>query len=327
MEPAAFRGVRRHFAPLEEPMTYPIRTVVAGVAELDANDPVLHHALELVERLGAVCHLVHAYLPPAEPLGLPSADVAGIAAPALAPEALGSGEVEQALRARLEDLVPSTGLGARLRVHVVAGSAHDALTRTAEETRADLILVGATRRGLLGEAILGTTASHTLHAARVPVLVLRETPRQPGTRVLLTTDLSELSAQACALAIEASRTLFGDSATFRCLLAVGGGGGDLPPVDTDEVRASADERLHHFLDRVAGSGPRVAGIVRVGDPPDEIVAEAADWPADVLALGTHGRSGVSRLFMGSVAEAALRNARCTALVVPAAMFRGSSHSE
>lgn len=58
--------------------------------------------------------------------------------------------------------------------------------------------------------------------------------------------------------------------------------------------------------------------MRLGDATEEIVGEARERPADLVVLGIHGRSGLSRMFLGSVAEATLRDLPCTALVVPAA---------
>ncbi len=54
-----------------------------------------------------------------------------------------------------------------------------------------------------------------------------------------------------------------------------------------------------------------------GAPAEEIVAAAREWQADLIVLGTHGRSGVGRLLMGSTAEGVLRHAPCPVLAVPA----------
>lgn len=53
-------------------------------------------------------------------------------------------------------------------------------------------------------------------------------------------------------------------------------------------------------------------------PADEIVAEAARWPADLIVVGTHGRRGLRRLFLGSVAEGVARMAEQPVLLVRAA---------
>ena len=53
-----------------------------------------------------------------------------------------------------------------------------------------------------------------------------------------------------------------------------------------------------------------------GDPAEEIVRYAAGHRVDLIVLGTHGRTGVSRVLLGSVAERVLRTAHCPVLVVP-----------
>jgi nucleotide-binding universal stress UspA family protein len=46
------------------------------------------------------------------------------------------------------------------------------------------------------------------------------------------------------------------------------------------------------------------------------VAEAAEWPADVVVVGSHGRTGAARALLGSVAEAVVRDSHCSVLVIP-----------
>jgi nucleotide-binding universal stress UspA family protein len=56
-------------------------------------------------------------------------------------------------------------------------------------------------------------------------------------------------------------------------------------------------------------------FLRDGKPSDQILAAAREWDADVIVIGTHGRSGVSRLLLGSTAEAVVRHAPCPVLVI------------
>jgi nucleotide-binding universal stress UspA family protein len=83
----------------------------------------------------------------------------------------------------------------------------------------------------------------------------------------------------------------------------------------DRLAAAANERLHAF---VAGlpEPVRVTEQVRTGVPAREAVAEAAEWGAQLVVVGTHARAGAARVMLGSVAEAVVRDANCSVLVIP-----------
>ena len=76
------------------------------------------------------------------------------------------------------------------------------------------------------------------------------------------------------------------------------------------------ERILAMLEQVRPSDPTVAFTHRLtmGDPAGEIVRIAAEEGAEMIVLGTHGRSGMTRMLMGSVAEAIVRRAPCPVLV-------------
>jgi nucleotide-binding universal stress UspA family protein len=78
----------------------------------------------------------------------------------------------------------------------------------------------------------------------------------------------------------------------------------------ERVAASAAQEL-------AAAGRAVESEVRVGDPAGEIVAVATEWDADLVAMGTHGRSGIQRILLGSVARNVIQQAPCSVLVTRA----------
>lgn len=71
------------------------------------------------------------------------------------------------------------------------------------------------------------------------------------------------------------------------------------------------------LEQVRPGNPKIAvtHVLLEGDPASEIARYAADAGIDVIVIGTHGRTGVDRLVMGSVAEKVMREAPCSVLVV------------
>lgn len=83
------------------------------------------------------------------------------------------------------------------------------------------------------------------------------------------------------------------------------------------ARRSAKRRLAATLVRARQQGLRAQAIFVEGLPADEILRGARRARADLVVMGTHGRSGVSRLFMGSVAERVVRESRIPVLTVRA----------
>src|SRR3990172_4627856 len=128
-------------------------------------------------------------------------------------------------------------------------------------------------------------------------LVIRE--------VLFPTDFSDASQPACATAVDLVRH-FG--ARLHLLHVV-------PPV-TDPTTAPAEIRA---LTAGLPPGLSVGTAITSGLPARQIVEYARRNAIDVVVIGTHGRTGVSRALLGSVAEAVVRRAPCRVLTVPAGL--------
>lgn len=90
------------------------------------------------------------------------------------------------------------------------------------------------------------------------------------------------------------------------------------PIVLQEIIQDQEASGRKFLARAAAafSQSKVETQLREGLPPGEIVAAAKEWQADLIVVGTHGRGGLERLFLGSVAEEVLRHAPCPVLVIP-----------
>ena len=79
-----------------------------------------------------------------------------------------------------------------------------------------------------------------------------------------------------------------------------------------ELRALADA----IAAKAGGVTPEIRTVVRVGDPAAEIIKGADEEDADLIVMGTHGRSGYRRMFFGSVTEQVLRRSSVPVLAVP-----------
>ena len=127
------------------------------------------------------------------------------------------------------------------------------------------------------------------------------TTAPPMPQILVATDFSDSAEAAFGVALDYARRLH---ARVRLMHVFSEGEFDVTRLLADAAaRAEPDVPV-----TVTGTG---------GDPAEEILRYASRQPIDLIVVGTHGRSGVSRLLLGSVAERVLRGARCPVLVVPA----------
>lgn len=85
---------------------------------------------------------------------------------------------------------------------------------------------------------------------------------------------------------------------------------------TGSMRAALEEDLLDFTASVNAAGVPVEPEIAGGDPVGAIIREAERREADLIVMGTHGRSGFNRIVLGSVAESVLRQATCPVLTVP-----------
>jgi len=81
------------------------------------------------------------------------------------------------------------------------------------------------------------------------------------------------------------------------------------------VRSQAQKQLDKLLAKARAAGVRARGLLLEGVPHDRIVRAAKSRRADLVVIGTHGRTGLARLFLGSVAGRVVAAASCPVLTV------------
>jgi nucleotide-binding universal stress UspA family protein len=94
-------------------------------------------------------------------------------------------------------------------------------------------------------------------------------------------------------------------------------GAYLPPDFWRSVRSEAEATLREYADALQRKGVRVETAVCEGYAATVIVEEAAQRRADLIVIGTHGRSGLKHLLLGSIAERVVQTAPCPVLTVKA----------
>jgi nucleotide-binding universal stress UspA family protein len=141
-------------------------------------------------------------------------------------------------------------------------------------------------------------------------------------RILCPIDFSDFSRRAFDHALAIARWY---DSTIRLLhvsgiqpvVAYAPGSAVLPSVLlTEQDRETLRADMKRFAETGAGANVPVEFDIAEGSAAAEILATAEAIPADLLVVGTHGRSGFDRLMLGSVAEKVLRKAGCPVLTVP-----------
>ncbi len=138
-------------------------------------------------------------------------------------------------------------------------------------------------------------------------------------KILVPTDFSECADHALAYAVKLAVPL---DATIYLVHAITVSLGSFPEIgvaqatwsietSTKNAQESLDKRAAQYGARV----PFASSIVDVGDARDVIDTAAATMGADLIVIGTHGRRGLRRILLGSVAESVVRSAPCPVLTV------------
>lgn len=260
----------------------------------------------------------------------PTSDLFGGMWPAEAmidPEPLERAACQQ-LEERLRQEVARTPVDLRPTSVIRRGRPALEIVAEAEAWNADLMVIGSRGHGPLSSILLGSVSEEVVDRSRIPVLVAR---RPRIRRLVVAVDASATADEAVSL-LARDRTFAGLDAA---VVQVG------PPnwpwwlgvsaADTDsaevvmELNETARREQQGAVDRAAltleAAGVSTTCRLRAGDPADELVRAAIELDADVIVMGSHGRTGVSRLVLGSVARQVLRHAATSVLIVPAPAVR------
>ncbi len=206
---------------------------------------------------------------------------------------------------------------------VLQGRPAAAILEDARRFEATLVVVGSTGLGALASTLLGSVSREVVDDAPCPVLVARG-PR--ASRILYATDASNGAQIAERALVELP---FADAAEVRVLsvaeIVRPWSAGIAPtmhgPVYEWQAAYEAEAReIHAAIAGEAAARLVERGIVadhavRLGGGAVEVTAEAREWGADLVVLGSRGRRGLRRFVLGSVVRSVLSDAGCSVLVV------------
>ena len=279
------------------------KKILVGTDFSPSSRVALRSAIALAERVGATLHVVHVMEP-------------------LAPRyefLLGSfdttvNESERMRRAgahlnRLLGRVRAPGVA--LEGDVRRGRAWEQLLGAAREVEARIICIGNSGHSRLERLLLGSTAENVVRHSPIPVLVTRRRPLRKIARAILPLDFS---AGAEAAARFAARRL--PVGVRLHAVHVVPPPPPMPEFFTYDAEPAILKRQLRSLLAKAGVRKASLEVVVFEDPAQTILNRSRSLGADVILISTHGRSGLDRLMLGSLAEKVIRYADVPVLVLP-----------
>lgn len=242
-----------------------------------------------------------------------------------------AGQVEtEAYLSRLAEKLRAGGI--RTSYYLAAGPVAPAIDTMVRELDADLLVMSTHGRSGVGRFMLGSNASAAVQLASRPILLLRpgaEDEAAPAIqRVLVPLDGSGFAErvlpwlQALAAVVDCEFLLL--SVPEVPEPAMYGAMGEA----VDDLRERAAANSQRYLDQLAGQlsqlGLRVQTVVGGSRPATAILEMAETGDVDLIMLATHGRGGLDRLVMGSVADRVVHHSRCPLFLLPVHERRGAS---
>lgn len=294
--------------------------VVVGIDFSPESEAAARQALEICRRQGRELVLVHAgevvELPPVS--DSPSREVREAVETYRAQLARALEEVRERLGELRERLADQ---GVTVSHIVVEDAPASGLCAVAAELRARLTVVGAHGGGGIPWLAIGNVAAGVVRACETDVLVARpgRAGRHDYRAIAVGTDFSASAERALEVAIElASPGAHIDvlhCASLRPVIQGGFGLVEALPADlrraiTDDIRVRGDQ----LIARKQRAGVALAFHVSSDPPAPGLAHWAESRSCDLVAVGGHGRRGIRRLILGSVAESMLKRAPCSVLV-------------
>ena len=201
----------------------------------------------------------------------------------------------------------------------------------AEKNKVGLIIMASHGRSGISPWSMGSVANKVLHAAKMPLLLIKAVePSQqaPGkqilNRILLPLDGSEVGEAAVPYVKELFERLGSEVILFEVvspgkhIRTVGGLDYVLyPEQDLEQIKAEASKRLDKVYQQLKGGKGKVKIEVRVGNVAQEIIKFTEEKSVNLIAISSHGRSGIARWVFGSIAHKVVQASKTPLLIVRA----------
>lgn len=233
-------------------------------------------------------------------------------------ETTGVGNVMEAMRRPCEEALKEAEKlakeeGVLIKTVCEEGEIFERISDLAAADNCDLIVMGRRGRHRLDKSLVGNATARVIGYSGKDVLVVPSDTHVGFQRVLVATDGSRQCRSAVERAIDFAASYGGEISVVSIV--------DVPPEFYAEAPQIVDDMVHKakgYVEEVKkqaeASSVKAETFVREGEPYQAILELASAKDANVIVMGSHGRTGLKRLLMGSVAEKVIGYANCPVLV-------------
>lgn len=217
----------------------------------------------------------------------------------------------QAITSAVRDVASNAGLETTVEVIETTDSIHETLVEYTTDHDIDLLAMGTSSPSGLSRFLMGSITRRTLRAVDVPVLTVNP-DTSPSSRVesiLLPTDGSAGAEAAAEYALDLAEALDASLHVINVVDVTG----PWETLESDQLISSFEMAGQEAVDSVLERSEQldissVQASVLDGSPSEVTIEYATDKNLDLIVMGTHGRSGLDRVLLGSVAERVIGHA-------------------
>jgi nucleotide-binding universal stress UspA family protein len=221
-----------------------------------------------------------------------------------APQVIEKAEKEAAEHLEsIKNMASREGVACETIVHLSEESYQD-IVYEAKKNQVNLIIIGTHGRTGLKRLMMGSVTAGVIGLSSCNILVLPLNAKFECMNVLIATDGSQYSEAAAAEAISIAKRC--ESSLFVISVA-----------PSDGEMTSAQDIVKKVVDTAEKEGIETDSIITRGETYEAIVEAAKQKKADLIVMGSHGRTGLKRLLMGSVTERVIGHSASAVLVVKA----------
>ncbi|RJQ51358.1 MAG: universal stress protein [Nitrospiraceae bacterium] len=197
------------------------------------------------------------------------------------------------------------------------------IVEEAEKIKAEIIIMGRRGRKGLKRLMMGSETARVIGHAPCKVLVVPRAARVEFRNILVATDGSKFSEAAVSEAISIAKRCDSNLIVISVVPSEAGSPFDIVHSEmhkgtvSDKEFQEAEKNVKNVKTLAEENGVRVKGFILSGRPYEAIIETAKENKADLIVVGSHGRTGLAKVFMGSVTERVIGLAECAVLVVKA----------